>query len=559
MSDSIARKWHGLLLSTEPVDRPGAEAAVRAAYRSAGLAEPEHMLWCASPLEAIWAALVLIGEGEGYNVPLLQDVRRRKGGEERLASVRAAVAGRLGIGADEVEGRFGLPFYSADRQAIPSRVAQERWWAYVAAAEAGRGWQVGEAGPFERLDALEHDLFREGHEGGQMYKAAARAGAKQIAYLAQRSAQHRLYGTLAFGELARDEALAARGAGEPTDVQRAFQAAYEACGMWWPMTEGVVFAERPSAVESSGDTFRMLWADGFTLGAERPGEAPGTLYPEPASEASAPTAAILSAELPSGHERRIAFLRAQAGSLPYLDRYLAGEHEQVWKELVALGADALDEAHAADALAVAFETMHRVEANVRLLTERLDALGYRFRPLDSSEGLLSRLFGGGSSAPRPHIPPAADVPQSIAELEGEVGGPIPLSLRAFYEIVGSVDFSGEHREIAPRGSDLTPDPLFVYGARDACDSLEEQDEDLLMVCVAPDALHKANISGGDAYSVALPAPAVDAPLEYEPHEVTFVEYLRIAILRWGGFPGWEEAGEAPPEALDRLREGLIAF
>lgn len=86
MSESIARRWHDLLLSTEPVDRPRAESAVRAAYRAAGLAEPQRMLWCASPLEAIWAALVLIGEGEGYNVPLLQDVRRRKGGEERLAS-----------------------------------------------------------------------------------------------------------------------------------------------------------------------------------------------------------------------------------------------------------------------------------------------------------------------------------------------------------------------------------------------------------------------------------------------------------------------------------------
>lgn len=557
MPATFARKWHDLLLATAPVDRGRAEAAVRAAYRAAGLAEPGQFLWCASPLEAIWAVLVLIGDGESYNVPLLDTVRRKAGGKEKLAAVRADVAAKLGISADEVEGRFGPPFYSADRQPVAHRLTGERMWAYLAAAEAGRGWQVGQAGPFEALDRLEHDLFREGHEGGLMYAAAARAGAKPIAYLVQRSAQHRLYGTLAFGEIARDEALAAGGAGEPTELQSAFQAAYEACGMWWPLATGVVLAERPRLAEGSGDALRMEWADGFTLGAEAASPSAGPDWQQQAEPVR--RAPILDAALPRDPGGRLAALRAASAGLPFLDRYLAGAHEQVWKDLVALGPDALSEAHAADALAVACETMSRVEANIRLLTERLDGLGYRFRPLGSSEGLLSRLFGSGASAPpRPRIEPAADVSASIAEMERESDGPIPLSLRAFYEMVGSVDFSGEHPAIAPRDGRVTPDPLFVYGARDGADSLEEYDDGLLMTCIAPDALHKANISGGEAYSIALPAPAADAPLEHEPHGVDFVEYLRIAILGWGGFPGWEEADEPPPE-LDRLREGLIPF
>ena len=92
MPASIARKWHDLLLSAEPVDHARAEAAVRAAYRAAGLAEPAQFLWCVSPLEAIWAVLVLIGDGESCNVPLLDDVRRKAGGREKLAAVRAGVA-----------------------------------------------------------------------------------------------------------------------------------------------------------------------------------------------------------------------------------------------------------------------------------------------------------------------------------------------------------------------------------------------------------------------------------------------------------------------------------
>jgi hypothetical protein len=35
----------------------------------------------------------------------------------------------------------------------------------------------------------------------------------------------------------------------------------------------------------------------------------------------------------------------------------------------------------------------------------------------------------------------------------------------------------------------------------------------------------------------LPDPSADFVLLYERHELLFVPYLRMAILRWGGFPG----------------------
>ena len=151
----------------------------------------------------------------------------------------------------------------------------------------------------------------------------------------------------------------------------------------------------------------------------------------------------------------------------------------------------------------------------------------------------------------------------MAAVEAAVGGPLPLSLRAFFEVVGEVNFNGDHPALAPADSHITPDPLMFLGVEDAIPCLdshdEEDDEDGRPLDFAPDALHKANISGGEPYSIMLPAATADAMVDGEPHGVHFVEYLRIAILGWGGFPGWEEAeGPIPPE-LERLRQGLIPF
>jgi hypothetical protein len=62
----------------------------------------------------------------------------------------------------------------------------------------------------------------------------------------------------------------------------------------------------------------------------------------------------------------------------YLDRYLRGEHEQVWDELVALGAAVREEPLYSDALAVARETMRRARHNIETLIPRLVRVGYLF-------------------------------------------------------------------------------------------------------------------------------------------------------------------------------------
>jgi hypothetical protein len=46
-------RWNAARLSTKPVDRPAAEEAVEMAYRAAGLALPDSIVWCGGPIEIL--------------------------------------------------------------------------------------------------------------------------------------------------------------------------------------------------------------------------------------------------------------------------------------------------------------------------------------------------------------------------------------------------------------------------------------------------------------------------------------------------------------------------
>jgi len=221
----------------------------------------------------------------------------------------------------------------------------------------------------------------------------------------------------------------------------------------------------------------------------------------------------------------------------YLERYLAGDRNRVWAEFLELGETIRRETLLADATAVARETMRRCRTNVERLSERLLAVGYEFKNPD--QALVS---------------PSEKVFEQIADLEARVG-PLPLSVCAWYEIVGSVDFTGSH----PDWPDAYPDPLVVYPS----DYILAYDEDnwyrgRYRLDMAPDPLHKENVSGGPPYAIWLPNAAVDAPFEDERHDTTFVNYLRICF-QWGGFPGWEESSTRarPTQMLRDLAANLI--
>jgi hypothetical protein len=228
--------------------------------------------------------------------------------------------------------------------------------------------------------------------------------------------------------------------------------------------------------------------------------------------------------------------------MPFFDRYMSGDYQSVWDELIALGPSVRNDPHAADALAVAYETMSRVDANVRHITARLAAMGYE------------------SAAEKPHDPPARGTFAQIARLE-KLAGILPLSLRAFYDVVGAVDLIGEHPAISPADESITPDPLVVNSIDDALEQFDEDGQDpdaeQFLIVIAPDALQKAHISGGDPYQIAMPDLRADGPLLWERHELYFVEYLRLAF-RFGGFAGHNGIDPLPAE-LESLTAGLVPF
>lgn len=266
----------------------------------------------------------------------------------------------------------------------------------------------------------------------------------------------------------------------------------------------------------------------------------------------------------------------------YLERYLAGEREAVWAELSALGGAIQEEPLASDALAVARETMRRARINVELLAQRLTALGYHF---------VSDVM------PCPYVSPTD---ASLAKLRAlqEQYGPLPLSLRTWYEVVGAVDFIGVYPRLSayetpdardivsylrqrglnvrlaqpPSGTDaadadgdLMSDPLVIWPCDDPLvDELVEMGDaphvekaTRYSLCLAPDALHKANVSGGDGPHVDFEQTGIDAGLRGDDWEgVPFITYLRTAF-EWGGFPGLRHAKRPPRELLAGLCADLL--
>jgi hypothetical protein len=223
----------------------------------------------------------------------------------------------------------------------------------------------------------------------------------------------------------------------------------------------------------------------------------------------------------------------------WLERYQAGEHEQVWAELLSLGDKVREATVLPDAVAVVRETMRRCRENIERLFSRLRIMGYEFKFPDEA-----------------FVPPVESVFEQIAAIEDHVG-PIPLSLCAWYEVVGSVNFMGSHPQW--RGHHVYPDPLVVSPSNYILAYDEENwYRERYSLEIAPDYYHKENVSGGPPYTISLPNAAIDAPLEYEWHETTFVNYLRLSF-QWGGFPGWERYPEdsQPTTLLRKLTADLL--
>ncbi|MEO5899503.1 MAG: hypothetical protein ABIR68_05140 [Ilumatobacteraceae bacterium] len=240
--------------------------------------------------------------------------------------------------------------------------------------------------------------------------------------------------------------------------------------------------------------------------------------------------------------------------MSWLERYVRGDHVQVWAEMTSLGGQVrAEDSTLAEATAVVTETMRRARQNVVILVDGLQADGYRFED---------------PTGRPPFEPPPPDVTERLDHLEQRTG-PLPLALRGWIELVGRVNLVGSFPDEVYAYSD----PLVVDAPLDYVLSEYEQweqdrgtqwDQGMFAIEIAPDWLHKANVSGGAPYAIDVPERGVDALLRWEPHQTTFVNYLRVAF-RWAGFPGWDrgrldgwaQPTSDPPNTIAHLRALLL--
>ncbi len=232
----------------------------------------------------------------------------------------------------------------------------------------------------------------------------------------------------------------------------------------------------------------------------------------------------------------------------------------MWAELVSRGAAVRVEPLSSQARAVADAMMQRARHNINLLVPRLQHLGYRF-----------------VAPERVWIPPDPATLGALDDLERDYG-PMPLVLRVWFEVVGSVNFMGAHPRLSSNadldwgGSEqIDGDPLVVeslflteLGPRPY---MKAGDDEVYEFGFAPDVAFKAHESGGGPVSLLVPNLAFDGPL-IDPGErwtgTFFVHHLQTCF-EWGGFPGlrgnWypgqESAAAASQAELDYLRQDLL--
>lgn len=201
----------------------------------------------------------------------------------------------------------------------------------------------------------------------------------------------------------------------------------------------------------------------------------------------------------------------------------------------------------------------------------------------------------------PVEPPVVGATNTIQEIEEILEGTLPLSLRAWYEHADGVSFIGVHPELNPSprlepprmqmgpnafafagGKDALaeqrqvaarmgftlatetvvhetqalPDPIVLMPLEELLSEIEGCAEEGYPgpVALAPDDLHKANISGA-TWDMELPCAGADAPFGRWPG---LVAYLRDACA-WGGFPGWAREANPPREQIALLTKDLLPF
>jgi len=189
-------------------------------------------------------------------------------------------------------------------------------------------------------------------------------------------------------------------------------------------------------------------------------------------------------------------------------------------------------------------------ASMALLHERLERLVHHL----ASSGY--RFVNRRRALQRP-----TKASRRAAERIAQELGPLPLVLRAVWEVVGGVDLRGAH-PAWPHPANLELPGVHEEGVVWLTDPLVIARPDALLedvldgavpgaphaLAIAPDDDGKAGYSGG-LLSIWIPADAADPAIEGGSRAESLVQHIDRA-LAWGGLPGFESIDDAPSEFIE---------
>jgi len=221
----------------------------------------------------------------------------------------------------------------------------------------------------------------------------------------------------------------------------------------------------------------------------------------------------------------------------FYNRYINGEDgKSVYADIYNLKQEAFSDKYFDDVQSVLTETFNRIDFNLKIIFSELKNIDYAFK----TEFRFN--------FEKPLLAPFPDTDELLVKLDAAVSdfGHIPLSLKLFYKIVGSCNFALDY-DNQPEMFWECADPIQINSLDDIVnyvshedwteylsEILEDDNSQLPYLELAPDYLHKDNISGGLPYSIQLTKqPSIDGLFLNEPNETTFIDYLRICMENCG--------------------------
>jgi hypothetical protein len=243
-------QWMRTALSTDRCDRPAAEAAVRAAYRAAGLADPSRVIWMDSPLGGAYAIAALSQLGDQLRDQLRDQLGDQLWGQ-LWGQLRGQLRGQLG---DQLRGQ------------LRGQLGDQLWDQLRDQLWDQLGGQLGDQLRGQLWGQLRGQLWDQLRDQlGDQLRDQLR-GQRDLILNRHLSPWYEAYWLCLYRHALSIARL------PHSDRLDTMIAATKAVGWWWPMTGAVILTDRPTAIHL--DTQARLhnptgpalaYADGYDL------------------------------------------------------------------------------------------------------------------------------------------------------------------------------------------------------------------------------------------------------------------------------------------------------